>query len=446
MSPKPKKPSDAQRAVMERLASGERFVDVLNDLPKRVADRINAALPARGWVVGGRLSPEGAEAIGVNPDPFRLPAPPPVVIERVELPGRAEKKTRVPRRRPDSNHTDIPLVAQGSFTTTAAPGALYTPKTVVFDDDACVVNQEELDAQAREIKGALEQAGDGEVVEVSISIEEGFPVDGEPTISAEGPVTATARRGRLHGLVSEIEVEDVVVGVELAAVPPPGLPLHKTPEGEAAQALHDRLVAGVREIERGFMVVAQDIAKAYEGRIWEFLGYTDPAAYFGVAVGLQERTVLALKAIAGALVRLPEGEREAAAKALALIGRHKASVIVPVLGNHAQPWQHWVNVAANVRNERALQAIVSQATGAQPRGVAAVERDYSAEFMKRTIEGLAPRYQRRATAVWMAYAGYLAQAAGRPQPLDSRSAFLGMIEIAQLELAQAGIEITVTDE
>ena len=66
MSPKPKKPSDAQRRVLERLASGERFVDVLNDLPKRVADRINAALPARGWVVGGRLSPEGAAAIGVR--------------------------------------------------------------------------------------------------------------------------------------------------------------------------------------------------------------------------------------------------------------------------------------------------------------------------------------------------------------------------------------------
>ena len=393
MTKKAKKPSDAQRRVLTRLATGEPFAAVLATEFESLgpAARVAGALEKAGWIREQRLTPEGAEAIGGNPEPFRLPAPPPGVIERVDLPGRAEKKTRVPRRRPDSNHTDIPLVAQGSFTTTAAPGALYTPKTVVFDDDACVVNQEELDAQAREIEGALAPAGDGEVVEVG---------------NAE----------------------------------------HKTPEGTAAQALHDRLVAGVREIERGFMVVAQDIAAAYEGRIWEYLGFTDAGLYFEQAVGLKERTVLSLKAIAGALVRIPEAEREAAAKALALIGRHKATVIVPVLGNHEQPWQHWVNVASQVKNERALQAIVSQATGAQPRGVAAVERDYSAEFMKRTIEGLAPRYQRRATAVWMAYAGYLAQAAGRPQPLDSRSAFLGMIEIAQLELAQAGIEITVTDE
>jgi hypothetical protein len=264
---------------------------------------------------------------------------------------------------------------------------------------------------------------------------------------AKRPRTARAGKARLTEIVADAAVAVIVAaaGAEPDLVLVEESATHKTEEGRAAQALYDRILAQVHTIETGFIKVAADIAEAYRTRIWEFFGDEPPELFFQNKIGLGIRTILRLKAIHEALDRLPIEERLGAELALAKIGSHKAAVLAPVIGNHEKPLGEWLVIAADPRTtEKTLQAAVSVATGATRQARAGSERDFGQEFLDRTIGGLSPRHQGQARAVWMAYSGWLASQAGRDKPFDPRATFVVMIERAQHEMGEAGIEIAVT--
>lgn len=390
MSPRERqrRPTPSQVRVLQRIAAGEAFLVALAAEVRAPgpATRVRRGLEGGGWIKDGALT-ERARAALQEPLPDTAPSGTAVVGDlpagQMATPATDGAKPGRTRKLPKGRKRGI-------------------KKSIVFGDDACVVTLDDLAAQE-----AATQAG---------------------AILAPGTVTRVDDAAVWiddQGGVHDVHEATIALGIQ-------------------ARAIHARLCAKVRAIETGFMEAAQDVAEAYQGRIWEFLGHETPETYFEGAVGLRMRTVLALKAIAEAVWRLPESERPAATQALGTIGRHKATVLVPVLGNSPTPWQDWVAKAQSLP-EQALQAVVSQATGAAPRGKSA-ERDHGQEFLDRLISGLHPKFQRRARTVLLAYAGWLASQAGQAQPYDPRSVVLVMIDRAQQELAEAGIEITVTDE
>lgn len=273
-------------------------------------------------------------------------------------------------------------------------------------------------------------------------------VDIEPPTEAPPPKSA-ARAGKRQPTKHRHAASPAAAAVSVADVVDEPVPARlevepaqrKTPAGARAQAIHDRLVAKVREVETGFMGLASEIALAYQEKVWEFFRETDPEPYFRDQVGLQIRTVLRLKAIHEAVQRLPEGERAAAIAALGTLGRHKAAVLVPVIGNHEKSWQEWVAEAAATKTERALQAIVSTATGNERKS--RNQPDYGALFMDRVVEGLHPKRQARVRAIWLAWNGLQGALIGQAQPFDPRSGLVELFEAGAVELGHHGIEITV---
>lgn len=384
----PPKPTAPQRRVMVRLATGEPVESaLLSEIQNsKNAMAMRATLGRRGWLKDGYLTAEGAEAIGHNPEPFRLPPPPPVTIERVELPpavlveAHPETGTQITVRRRRS-----------------------APKSTVLADpdlqQECQVTPEEV--RAGVIADLVHEQG-ATTIEVALDLD------------------------RPRGALAEVLERE-----------------HKTEAGREAQALHDRLVAKAREVQSGYMALAALVAEAYTQRVWEFFGVLAPETYFEGTIGLKIRTVLALKSIHEGVQRLPEPERPLAIAALSEIGRHKATVLAPVLGNSETPWTEWV-ATAKALPEKSLQAAVSQATGAA-RGRVGAERDYAQEYMDKVIAGLHPNHQRRAKVVWLAYGGWLADKAGRPQPLLPQASLMAMIGLAEKALAEDGIEVQVDD-
>lgn len=359
MSKKPT-PTVAQKKFLDRLVTGEPYEEVMKTTfdTLGMATTVIKSLRKRGWLTEeGLVTPEGAEAIGVNPEPFRLPPPP--VIEAPMLPP------------------DPPMER-------AAEMVLAEGVSLVEDD---------LVEQAR------------------------HPV-------SEGPG----------------EIQEAIEILERPRVE------RKTPDGARAQEIHDRLLERVQAVEQSFMAMAAEVALAYEHRIWEYMGYADPEAYFEAAIKLRFRTVLALKAIHEGVQRLPEAERPEAIRALAAVGRHRASVLAPVLGNDQVEgdWRHWVQIAQEKKTESALQAAVSQATGAQPRGRAAQPVDLSQKAFDTVVGVLPEKYRTRARATLMAYCAYLGDAAGGP-PVTTQAALIAMLAQCEVELGAVGIFITVPD-
>ncbi len=204
----------------------------------------------------------------------------------------------------------------------------------------------------------------------------------------------------------------------------------KTPE-----ALHEAICARCLAIERGFLVLMDLLVTAHEQTIWQHLGYEDARRYFEEAVGISYRAVRRLLSIHTAVQRLPEAERPELRKALAQIGTHKASVLAPLLGSDEQDWRAWVGQAKTL-TEDALQARVSEATGAPRRGAAA-SQEPGEKLLAAVLRFMPPEQQPRVEAVLRL------TTAARTDSRNLIAGFLAMVDLAQADLGASGIEVRV---
>lgn len=204
-----------------------------------------------------------------------------------------------------------------------------------------------------------------------------------------------------------------------------------------AQALHEAICARCLAIEGDFLRLMDLLAEAHATKLWESLGYEDARRYFEGAVGLSYRTVTRLLSIHTAVLRVPEAEWPDLRKALAQIGTHKASVLAPLLGSDEhRDWRAWVG-QAKALTEDALQARVSEATGAPRRGAAASDQEPGEKLLAAVLRFMPPEQQKRVEVVLRL------TTAARTDSRNLIAGFLAMIDLAQADLGASGVEVRV---
>ena len=209
----------------------------------------------------------------------------------------------------------------------------------------------------------------------------------------------------------------------------------KMPVPGSPAALHEAICARCLAIESDFLVLMDLLASAHAKTIWQHLGFEDARRYFEESVGLSYRTVTRLLSIHTAVLRVPEAEWPELRTALARIGTHKASVLAPLLGaDEHSDWRVWLEQAKGL-TEDALQAKVSAATGAPPRGAAAGNQEPGEKLLAAVLRFMPPEQQKRVEVVLRL------TTAARTDSRNLVAGFLAMVDLAQADLGAAGIEV-----
>lgn len=143
------------------------------------------------------------------------------------------------------------------------------------------------------------------------------------------------------------------------------------PDRARADQVHDELRALVGSMGRDFFRFLELVEEVMTEKHYLTKGYSDPAEYFDKAVGYAWPTIRRRLTILESIKRLPTPEaRQETLTQLADIGVHKASVLSPVIGVEGTDWRAMLTAAPRL-SEGDLQVLVSIATQAKPRGLAA---------------------------------------------------------------------------
>jgi hypothetical protein len=178
----------------------------------------------------------------------------------------------------------------------------------------------------------------------------------------------------------------------------------------------------------GFVDLA---ARAIDEQVYVHYGFSDPFPYFEQRIGIKYRTVKRWLSIREAVARLPEGEQPEAREALATIGAHKAGVIAPLLGSEkAADWRALVDLADG-STEDAIQEHVSTVTGTTRRRA---DGTPGARFLAGILQHIHPDVQDYVREVFtVLMREYEAD--------DPRAAFLIMVDMANRDLGDAGVDV-----
>jgi len=212
--------------------------------------------------------------------------------------------------------------------------------------------------------------------------------------------------------------------------------IEKTPEvhrtvpparWEEIDARLQRLARGALDIYLDF---AQAVRDAYDEKIWEHFGYSDPEHYFVERIGIKPRTFRRFLRIHDMLGRLPTDERAAATEKVAKIGSHKAAIIAAAVEREPARFNALVEDAEQM-TEEALQERVNQALGLPARGGPS-DGGEPGERFGRYLLNVVPA-DRRDQVEWVlntiqkdgGYRNYVA-------------AFLDLVDIGERDLADAG--------
>ena len=177
-------------------------------------------------------------------------------------------------------------------------------------------------------------------------------------------------------------------------------------------------------------------ARAIDEQVYVHFGFTDPLPYFQQRVGIKYRTVKRWLSIRVAVLRLPEDEQVDARKALAGIGAHKASVLAPLIGQPpkagepVRDWRETVRIA-ETSTEEGLQEYVTGLTGASRK---TSDGSAGARFLGGILLHMHPDVQPYVQAVFDALAKEY-------ELTDPRAAFLIMIDMANRDLGDSGVEV-----
>ena len=188
--------------------------------------------------------------------------------------------------------------------------------------------------------------------------------------------------------------------------------------------------AAVRIAQR-FMEFVELAAQAIDQKVHERFGYLSPDQYFQERVKIAPRTVYRWLRIRQAILALPPEEQPEAKEAMASLGSHKASVLVPVLEREGEAWREWVQ-RAETMTEEALQWQVSEKLGSRPRGPAATEPGYT--FLRRVLSMMPPEAEPHVEAVFTA----LMRHAEIKNPV---AAFLIMVDKMAQYLGEEGVKV-----
>lgn len=217
----------------------------------------------------------------------------------------------------------------------------------------------------------------------------------------------------------------------------------KLSAGQTVPALapHEQVDLKLRQmagrIADHFLEFADLALAAIEQKVYERFGFLDEAAYFTERVGVSYRTIRRWLSVAEGLRRLPEGERAEARQAVARLGVHKSAALATVLGKDGHNWREMVAFADKATAE-AVQARVSEATGALPRGPI---HEPGERFLKALLNAIPPG---RIPGTSMEYADYVAhvwRAAMRHFEYTSPiSVLLEMVDTMNADLGKDGVD------
>ena len=189
-------------------------------------------------------------------------------------------------------------------------------------------------------------------------------------------------------------------------------------------------------IAGSFFAFVDLAARAIDEQVYVHYGFRDSMAYFESRVGIKYRTVKRWLSIRTAVQRLPEDEQADARKALAAIGAHKASVLAPLLGQppkagaSVKDWRETVRIAESA-TEEGLQEYVSGLTGA---GRKPADGSVGARFLSGILIHIHPDLQDYVRDVF--------DALMKEYDLnDPRAAFVIMLDMANRDLGDSGVEV-----